>query len=1118
MAWPLSQDYNEAIQNPTTCFLDPELKRGEAVVNALGLPQPCSGNFADVYAVQSSGRKWAVKCFTRQIPGLQERYLQISQYLQKANLPFMVEFSFLEKGIQVRGTWYPVLKMQWVEGFALNTFVRDNLEKPQVLQSLSQIWLRLAVRLREANLAHCDLQHGNVLLVPGSKAGSLGIKLVDYDGMCVPALELLKSIELGHANYQHPQRLKEGTYHLRIDRFPHLVIYTAIKALSIGGKALWDRFDNGDNLLFAQKDFAAPSRSPVIQELLKCSDTEVRKLAQTLARAAQKPIDQVPLLEELVETKAAAKLQTAVQPAAPSVEDVFAAATSTSDPDRRTTYARKKKSSAGMALAASSAAVLLIGGLVALATMREAPMSEADVVANVPVQPTSRPLRVEITPTPRRRTEFSGVEPKKAPEPKKEGEAPTDPAKPELKKEREAETDPVKPALKKPPVPDAAALAQAGKVIKETFKTDYANLKTAADRSALAAKLIQTADDTTGDAASRYALLREARELAAQAGELTAAFQAVDKLAESYDVDVLAMKSAVLTALSRTASSAMAGQILAETCLTLVEDAVSSERHEIASRLLALAEPAARKTKSSALLTRVQGLGREVREAQNEFEQATAAAETLKQTADDPAANLIVGRYLCRRKGNWAQGLPLLVRGADPVLCELAKRDLMAPEDAGAQTVVGDAWWDLAAKEPELARAQLLHRAVFWYRLAVPELSGLAKNRLEKRIADANAHLPASVSKTPSEGVLPVGADGKPLNLDFETGTLKDWTAEGDAFTGQPVKGDLVAMRIPGVKSQHQGQYWIGGFEVQADRPQGTLTSVAFKVTHPWASFLVGGGAHETTCVELVSKDTGAVFHRSSGLNRESMRRVVVDLKPVRNKAIFIRLVDRNSGEWGHINFDDFRFHSENPNTAAASDPQANPKVVDLLKLIDVTKDARTGKWQFSNGTLISPHDLGVNALQIPYSPPSEYHISLTVERKGGDDDLDIGILRGGRQALVVIDGWGWARMGNRTGLDRIATRRANENDTTHKGRLLELDKTTKITCTVRKHEITLVVGERKIFTYTGDSDKLSLNADWEAPLKNKALLSLGALNGSRFHITRLELTPISGQGKLVER
>jgi hypothetical protein len=31
------------------------------------------------------------------------------------------------------------------------------------------------------------------------------------------------------------------------------------------------------------------------------------------------------------------------------------------------------------------------------------------------------------------------------------------------------------------------------------------------------------------------------------------------------------------------------------------------------------------------------------------------------------------------------------------------------------------------------------------------------------------------------KGVLPSGTDGKPLNLDFETGTLRDWTAESDA-------------------------------------------------------------------------------------------------------------------------------------------------------------------------------------------------------------------------------------------------------------------------------------------------------------------------------------------------
>jgi len=47
MAWPLNQDYNEAIQDPRSCLSDPELRDGEAVCNALGLPRPRSGNFAD---------------------------------------------------------------------------------------------------------------------------------------------------------------------------------------------------------------------------------------------------------------------------------------------------------------------------------------------------------------------------------------------------------------------------------------------------------------------------------------------------------------------------------------------------------------------------------------------------------------------------------------------------------------------------------------------------------------------------------------------------------------------------------------------------------------------------------------------------------------------------------------------------------------------------------------------------------------------------------------------------------------------------------------------------------------------------------------------------------------
>jgi putative membrane-bound dehydrogenase-like protein len=181
-----------------------------------------------------------------------------------------------------------------------------------------------------------------------------------------------------------------------------------------------------------------------------------------------------------------------------------------------------------------------------------------------------------------------------------------------------------------------------------------------------------------------------------------------------------------------------------------------------------------------------------------------------------------------------------------------------------------------------------------------------------------------AVGQTPKAGVLPVGADGKTLNLDFETGTLQHWKAEGEAFAGQPIKGDTVHPRRPDSYSRHQGHYWIGGYERLGDKATGTLTSVPFKVTHPWATFLVGGGPHANTCVELCRQDTGKVFFTASGLEQEDLRPVVVDLKGMQGKEIFIRLVDRHTGHWGHVNFDDFRFHTEQPKVAprpgAASD------------------------------------------------------------------------------------------------------------------------------------------------------------------------------------------------------
>lgn len=165
----------------------------------------------------------------------------------------------------------------------------------------------------------------------------------------------------------------------------------------------------------------------------------------------------------------------------------------------------------------------------------------------------------------------------------------------------------------------------------------------------------------------------------------------------------------------------------------------------------------------------------------------------------------------------------------------------------------------------------------------------------------------------PQDGIKPVGVDGRILNLDFETGTLEDWTAQGEAFAGQPIKGDTVYPRRSDMRSGHRGEYWIGGYEKLQDHPTGTLTSAPFKVTHPYATFLANSGPYPETRIELVRKDTGEVFYKISGQAHETLRQVVVDLRAHAGKKIFIRLVDEHRGGWGHINFDHFRFHESRP-------------------------------------------------------------------------------------------------------------------------------------------------------------------------------------------------------------
>ncbi|MEH0551175.1 GH32 C-terminal domain-containing protein [Streptomyces sp. B21-101] len=154
---------------------------------------------------------------------------------------------------------------------------------------------------------------------------------------------------------------------------------------------------------------------------------------------------------------------------------------------------------------------------------------------------------------------------------------------------------------------------------------------------------------------------------------------------------------------------------------------------------------------------------------------------------------------------------------------------------------------------------------------------------------------------------------------DFEgsstyTSPIGDWTTTGDAFGTGPAQGTL--------PNQQQVTGYLGNGLVNTflngDASTGTLTSPAFTVDKKYLDFLIGGGAHPAssdapTAVELIVD--GKVVRSATGSNGEALNWASWDLSDLQGKQARIKVVDDNTGGWGHIDLDQ----------VVLSDTQAKP-------------------------------------------------------------------------------------------------------------------------------------------------------------------------------------------------
>ena len=293
MVWPGITDFSDAVNNPRVCFKGSPLETGQVALNQRGMPLVYSGAFACVYKVEVGPQRFAVRCFTREVKDQRHRYDELSQYLLNVLPPSFVHFEYLEQGINLKGTWYPIVRMEFVEGETLNTFAGSNLNDPAALRRLAAQWRGgPAASLRGLRIAHNDLQHGNVMVQADGR-----VRLVDYDGMFLPQFKGERSPELGHKNFQHPLRKAEdyGDY---VDNFPSLVVYLSLMAIA-ADPSLW-AFYNDDNLIFTRSDYADPANSELFNRLKGSPDQAVARLAELLEEYCALPVEDVPDLETVL--------------------------------------------------------------------------------------------------------------------------------------------------------------------------------------------------------------------------------------------------------------------------------------------------------------------------------------------------------------------------------------------------------------------------------------------------------------------------------------------------------------------------------------------------------------------------------------------------------------------------------------------------------------------------------------------------------------------------------------------------------------------------------------------------------------------------------------------------
>jgi hypothetical protein len=181
-------------------------------------------------------------------------------------------------------------------------------------------------------------------------------------------------------------------------------------------------------------------------------------------------------------------------------------------------------------------------------------------------------------------------------------------------------------------------------------------------------------------------------------------------------------------------------------------------------------------------------------------------------------------------------------------------------------------------------------------------------------------------------------------------------------------------------------------------------------------------------------------------------------------------------------------------------DKKRKMTTVDLLTKIDIKRDTVMPGWKLSNGVLTGTlQERSFAKLNIPYTPPEEYDLQLTIERKdtyGEGVGICVGLIGGGKQF-----GYFFERNKMSSGPSLVNGANCIDNGLGVAGKFFEKGKVRNLTFMVRRDAL-VVVADGKDYSIWAKPDWNTVSVDPIAAVPSKNTLFL-SMESALYVITR---------------